>query len=172
MHIASISKKGKKAGSLSTPNQDNLFQTQVIVGNSMPVVICGIIDGHGPFGHLASAHTVLRLSRSITSPSALARCLWKLHGRQWGSRLAWPRWSRRRPHSSSPSGRPSRLQTRIRFPLAGGIRPRAAWPVSALRALRLQLGSLRSLGVWWWWIREEMFIGSIAGCGVRRLRGM
>ncbi len=49
-----IVQKGQKSAFDPTPNQDNIFYHSMENG----VMICGVCDGHGPFGHIVSYRTV------------------------------------------------------------------------------------------------------------------
>lgn len=54
--ISVVCQKGQKSASDPTPNQDNFF-----VKHIGPVTMFGVLDGHGPFGHLVS----FRLAQSL-----------------------------------------------------------------------------------------------------------
>ena len=86
-HIGTSCVKGRKTGGLATPNQDNFFCVQVELRQlfsvskheasdtsinkpsdskssnmkALSVSIQGVLDGHGPFGHLVS----FRLSQTL-----------------------------------------------------------------------------------------------------------
>jgi len=60
--IAVLCQKGQKAPSDPTPNQDNYFC--FFVGS---VQVCGVCDGHGPFGHLVSFRLVQTLPHFLTT---------------------------------------------------------------------------------------------------------
>eukprot|EP00930_Biecheleria_cincta_P040549 TRINITY_DN27776_c0_g1_i1.p1 TRINITY_DN27776_c0_g1~~TRINITY_DN27776_c0_g1_i1.p1 ORF type:complete len:847 (+),score=149.56 TRINITY_DN27776_c0_g1_i1:109-2649(+) len=61
-HVSVICQKGQKSASDPTPNQDNYFA--VHIGS---IGLYGVLDGHGPFGHLISFRLVQTLPHFLTT---------------------------------------------------------------------------------------------------------
>jgi len=59
--IAVVCQKGNKSSTDPTPNQDNFFVHHMAGG----VMLFGVVDGHGPFGHLVSFRLVQSLPHFI-----------------------------------------------------------------------------------------------------------
>jgi len=59
--LAILCQKGQKSAADPTPNQDNYF-----IHHIGPISIYGVVDGHGPFGHLVSFRLVQTLPYYIS----------------------------------------------------------------------------------------------------------